>query len=312
MQTTYNSNYYQTNKIKLRERAKLREQKKSSDAKKYHVRKKKFSFSFEYVEPLILVALITVFTFLLLREVSAFYAEDGSSNLISWLKAIALEGSVLVFSFISPPKVLHRVVYKGFAILICVYSVVVMAQKQIGSGLMTIETSKTISSAILDAKNDILEKSKLREYYLSHDWISAARKIEIQIDSLRGELKELTSESKKLKPINATSYSTAAQVAFRIILAIANILASSYFGKLLRTFKPKNGISKQKLEIPKPKIEVSRPKLEISMTPKLAVVADKEQSNVLPLRLKTIKVITTEKKSKTPQPLEFQRVEFDH
>ncbi len=258
----YNTTYYQTHKEQIKQRAKLRERKNRSDARKFRTAKQVGSHSSistptRYVEAIIFFILVSLITFLLLREMTEFYAADGGGAL-SWVQAIALEGTVLAFSALTPSSLIQRIAFKTIAIAICAFSIYAMASKQVGVGLGSIEAKQIVSRAISDAEKAIEEKTVQRDYFFRNGWVSAARKTEAAIDALRLKLETLRATAMQSKPIDATTHNTVASVIFRVLLMLANILCAQRLGEICRNFKMPRGISRNETEIPKRCIEISR------------------------------------------------------
>jgi hypothetical protein len=263
-QQSYNAIYYETHKDKLKTQAKLRERKNRADARKFRAGLQStphsptfISRSGNYCEAAIFLALVSLITFLLLREMTDFYAEDGGSTL-AWIKAIALEGTVLAFSAITSSKFLQRVAFKFVALAICAFSIYAMASKQVGLGLSMSRADSLNLEAIASVKIRISAKTAESALMFQKGWITAGRKLERQIDQLHNELKQLQIRSENLKPATATTHLTLAAVIFRMLLMLANILAAQRLGEIFRNFKPKIGILESENRISKRSPEISR------------------------------------------------------
>ena len=262
-QQNYNTSYYETHKSQLQARAKLRERKNRADARKFRACIQSALHAptttpiLNYAGATVSLALVGLLTFILLREMTAFYAESDSI-LNSWIKAVALEGAVIWFSFSTHKLLLHRILYKAIALAICLFSIYAMASKQVGLGLDDIQSKQINSRAISDAEKAIEAKSAQRDYFMTNGWVTAARKTEAAIDLLRSKLETLRASALKSKPISATTHSTAAAVIFRLLLMVANILAAQRLGEIFRNFKSQVGILEPEVKLSKMKPEISR------------------------------------------------------
>lgn len=260
----YNRAYYLAHP-ELKEKAKERERQKREEISR--LRKSKIP---KKVIPATLLAAIAYFvlmsglTFLLLREMAGFYGESEGSIMLAWLKAGVLEGTVILFSFSTHKKLMHRISYKFLAVGICVLSIYGMCSKQLGLGLGSIESKQINSRAIGDAEKAIAEKSIQRDYLLSHGWITAARKTEAAIDSLRLKLDQLRATAVALKPVQAVTHSTVVQVLLRVFLMLANILAAHKLGELSRKLKSQFEVSGQKSAFSMHSFEIRGRKLKLS------------------------------------------------
>lgn len=265
-QTSYNRSYYVAHP-ELKERARERERQRREEISR--LRKSKIQRKEPFTTLLAATAyflLMFGLTFLLLREMAGFYSDSETSSMLAWLKASVLEGAVILFSFSSHKKLMHRMIYKILAVGICVLSIYGMCSKQLGLGLGSIESKQINSRAISDAEKAITEKSLQRDYLLSHGWVTAARKTEAAIDALRLKLDQLRASAIALKPVQAVTHSTVVQVLLRVFLMLANILAAHKLGDLSRQLKRQfetsehqNEISKRNLETRGRKLKLSRP-----------------------------------------------------
>jgi hypothetical protein len=239
---TYNTSYYATHKDRIKTRARYRERKKRAEAVAFrsvqHPTEPKL-----YFKATLLFALVACITYLLLAEMSAFYAEAEGSILLGWMKAIALEGSVIAFSVIKPQDFLRRVLYPILSIAICALSLYALCSKQVGIGLGSIETKQINSRAIVDAENAIQAKLAQHDLLLHNGWITSARKTDVAIDSLRAELKALRVEATKMKSTTAATHSMWVQILMRVALMVSNLVFSKRLFEILGNFKPRMGTS---------------------------------------------------------------------
>jgi hypothetical protein len=176
----YQKAYYQAHPH-LKERARERERKKRAEIKTSfanstarnnraripsHQAHRRIGF-----EPMFLFALIALVTSILLHEMIPFYLEADGSPLFSWLKAISVEGLVIVFSAISSPRILKQFLYKVLAISICAFTIYAVSAKQVEVGLSAIRAEQIILEQIAEFSIGIAEKSTLRDAFTEKGWL---------------------------------------------------------------------------------------------------------------------------------------------
>jgi hypothetical protein len=268
--TKYNKEYYQAHP-ELKEKARERERRKRAQAGAF--RSAKFAKSKStsapqltsrcsmQIEALLLPIILAVITFLLLREMVEFYYNPQSSQILPWVKALAVEGVILIFSFISDSRAFMRVMYKSLAVALCLFSIYAMSSKYFSAAIMSVNSYQVTERAIVDLETAIKEKRVQRDGFFSKGWISAARKTEASIDLLREKLEVLRTQVVNTSPVVATASATLAQIIFRVLLMFTNILAAHRFGQILKfleTFKNDDEILPESLEISKRRMKFQK------------------------------------------------------
>jgi hypothetical protein len=265
--TKYNKEYYLAHP-ELKEKARERERKKRVQSIAYRNSKltngkpsptsSQISRSSVQFEAILLPVLLLTVTFLLLREMISFYSEPNASQIIPVVKALAVEGVILVFSFLTDSRAFMRALYKSLAVALCLFSTYAMCSKHFSDAVISVNSFRITERAIVDLETAIQRKQTQADELFSKGWISAARKTESAIDSLREQLQVLRAQVINAKPVAATASTTFAQIIFRVLLMLTNILAAHRFGQILKfleSFKIGDEILARDLEISKKRLK---------------------------------------------------------
>lgn len=270
-QSDYNRNYYLAHP-ELREKARDRERLRRTHAKAFQLSKKKSTSkglpgrnsetrTSIFIELLLLPLLLACLTYLLLQEMASFYVTSDGTIALAWIKAIALETSVLVFSFLGSSNAFAKVLYKLVAISICIFSTYAMCANHYSAGVSLVRNDQILERAISDLEVSISEKRIQRDQFREKGWLGASRKAEHSIELLQEKLAELRSKYMSTKPATATTSTTLALIFFRILLMVSNILVADRFRitlKNLENLRTEFEVSIQNLKLSKSLNEISR------------------------------------------------------
>ena len=254
--SAYQRDYYQKHIQDLREKAKLRERMKRAMAQAFETKKnapKKSELTSKArvsIETIAIPPLLCFTTILLLKEMAAFYSEPNGTFWMPWITAIVMEGLALFFSFAWHSNSFTRIFYKALAISLVVASTYAMTAKHFSNGLGLFRTDQMTEREIVDLETAIKEKRIQRDNFSAKGWITAARKMEHQIDTLRESLEALRHRIIQAKPALAVASTALSWIFLRVLLSVCNIFLVHHFGKNLSIIESWRTDSRNILEIP--------------------------------------------------------------
>lgn len=210
----YQKAYYATHP-ELKDKAKARERQKRIELKTF--RDAQFLRSSErsptqreskvsvLIELLALPFLLVCLTYLLFHEMVLFYSASEASPVLYWMKAIAMEASVLIFSFLGHSSSFRGVVYKLVAIAVCLFSTWAMCVNHYSNGVRLARADLITERSIADLEVSIRRKEIQSDEYRSKHWVGAVNRTEKSIDGLREKLDHLREKLLNAKPAAVTN-----------------------------------------------------------------------------------------------------------
>jgi hypothetical protein len=261
----YHQQYYEKNKEKLREKAREREKQKRNLAKAFvktstPVSSKSLPPSAPedslqtMVTAYAIPPLLLLSTFLMIREMANVYAETWGT-LGAIMVALTIEGFTLLFSFVRAPSLALKICLRGLAVILALGSIYGMSANHFSAGLSSYRSDRVTERTITDLETTIKRKQAQSDALSARGRITAARKLETQVDAMRMELAQFRNKIASEKPAAAVASTTFFEIFIRFVLSICNILAAHLFGaslKKLENFKAAH-------EIPWTEMENSRP-----------------------------------------------------
>jgi hypothetical protein len=128
--------------------------------------------------------MIMISTFLMIREMTNIYSETwGTFNAI--LVALAIEGFTLLFSFVHAPSLALKICLRGLAVILALGSIYGISANHYATGLSSFRLDQVTERGIADLATAIRRKQSQSDALSTKEWISAARKLEKQIDTMR-------------------------------------------------------------------------------------------------------------------------------
>lgn len=176
------------------------------------------------IERLILALLILPTSYILLSEMT---------TVVGFIKALAIEGSILYLSVIA-----HKIrnkdrLYKALALCMGLFSIYSIISPHLTAAYSTVTEQKILYQRVSSLEENLKSKRLQRDTLLEKEWITAARKLESSIDALEAKLDTLRISTVNTSPV---IFNTIAQVILRVLLLVSNILIIQ---KLVETFAQK-------------------------------------------------------------------------
>lgn len=251
-----NKSYYERNKERILEKARLRAQGKGSvpsnregsvvslfqnsdpvvskpkSTRKPVARPKQAATSSRGLS-IFLMGLVGLMTSFLFHETAKFFFVSDQNWAAALLKAGILEGAAIAFTLMQWRSWLGSVFNGLMVLLIYVFGIWVVSYPVISGAEIQRSLSETHSKSISELEAEIAKKEAIRDQYWKEDRPSYARKYDLSLDDLRGRLNTERQRVVALPVGHLLQGVLLAGIVFRILMMISNFACIRY----LRTRK---------------------------------------------------------------------------
>jgi hypothetical protein len=241
-----NKSYYQRNKEKILEKAKLRAQEKVEKplqlVPRIEVPKKKgcaqkpqgeerSTQSFLGIAMLALLAL-SMSSFLI-HESAKFFASPEESWKLACFKAFILEGAAIAFSVIRGQTRVMKLIYKLMVLMVYVYGIWVVSGPSVNHALQKHDEIVYLQTTIRELEVEISKKEAVRDSYWKQDRNGLARKYDLAITEMKVRLDVARSKSVQGPNLQILQNQLCSSIGFRILIMAANFLCLQFLGQIV-------------------------------------------------------------------------------
>jgi len=181
------------------------------------------------VKNIFYIAFMTAIVSFLVNEAAIFYAVDGVVTTNAYIQAILTELAFIFLSgYVPMEKAMKWVSRVLLGSVFCLMMFVISAET-IKKGTSGSEESRIIAEQVITLEQQIKEKEKLIDYYISINWPKNASSTRLEKEVLVNKLinlKEEQSKGKNKEVSEVEVYKSYGKAAFRVILLLINLLIS--------------------------------------------------------------------------------------